>query len=75
MELNMSFLIKDNELLEKHDEILEKVKSSFKNEFGSEPEYIEKYLKAKIKSYNEKINTNLHSNKIPKEESQSFAYQ
>ena len=30
----------------------------------------EKYLKAKIKSYNGKINTNLHNNKIPKEGSQ-----
>ena len=29
-----------------------------------------KYLKAKIKSYNGKINTNFHDNKIPKEGSQ-----
>ena len=51
-----SFLIKDDELLEK--------------EFDSEPVYNEKYLKAKIKSYNGKINTNFHDNKIPKESSQ-----
>ena len=29
----------------------------------------EKYLRAKIKSYNRKINTNFHKNKIPKEDS------
>ena len=31
---------------------------------------IEKYLKAKVKSYNGKINTNFHNNKMPKEGSQ-----
>ena len=30
----------------------------------------EKYLKAKVKSYNGKINKNFHNNKIPKEGSQ-----
>ena len=32
--------------------------------------YNGKYLKAKIKSYNGKINANFHDNKIPKEGSQ-----
>ena len=41
-----------------------------KKEFDSEPVYNEKYQKAKIKSYNVKINTNFHKNKIPKEDSQ-----
>ena len=65
-----SFLIKDDELLEKYNEIWEKVKNSLKKEFDSEPVYNEKYLKAKIKSYNGKINTNFHNNKITKEGSQ-----
>ena len=42
------FLIKDDKLLEKHSEIWEKVKSSIKKEFDSEPVYNKKYLKAKI---------------------------
>ena len=50
--------------------IWEKVKNSIKKEFDSEPVYNEKYLKAKIKSYNGKISTNFHDNKIPKEGSQ-----
>ena len=66
----MSFLIKDDELLEKHNEIWEKVKNNIKKEFDSKPVHNEKYLKAKIKSYNGKINTNFHNNKIPTEGSQ-----
>ena len=50
--------------------IWEKLKNSLKKEFDSEPVYNEKYLKAKIKSYNGKISTNFHDNKIPKEGSQ-----
>ena len=37
---------------------------------ASEPVYNEKYLKAKVKSYNQKIKSNFHYNKIPKEGSQ-----
>ena len=49
---------------------MEKVKNSVKKEFDSETVYNEKYLKAKVKSYNGKINTNFHNVKIPKEGSQ-----
>ena len=64
------FLIKNDELLEKYNEIWTKVKNSIKKEFNSEPGYNEKYLKTKIKSYKWTINTNFHNNKIPKEDSQ-----
>ena len=47
-----------------------KIKNSPKKEFYSEPVYNEKYLKAKIQSYNWKISTNFYNNKIPKEDSQ-----
>ena len=47
-----------------------RAKNSIKKEFDSEPVYNEKYLKAKIKLYDGKINTNFHNNKIPKEGSQ-----
>ena len=57
MKLNMSFSIRDNELLEKYNEIWEKAKDSLKREFDSKPVYNKKYLKAKIKSYFGKINT------------------
>ena len=44
-----------------------KVKICLKKEFDSKPINNEKYLKTKIKSYNGKINTSFHNNKIPKE--------
>ena len=56
--------------MKKYNVIWEKVKNNVKKEFDSEPVYSEKYLKAKIKSYNGKIKTNFHDNKIPKEGSQ-----
>ena len=66
----MSFLINDDELLEKYNNIWEKVKNDIKKEFDSEPVYNKKYLKAKIKSYNGKDNTSFNNNKISKEGSQ-----
>ena len=66
----VSFLIKDEKLLEKYNEIWEKIKISIKKEFDSEPVYNEKYLKAKMESCNRKINTNFRNNEIPKEDSQ-----
>ena len=66
----MFILIKHDELLEKCNEIYEKVKNSNKKEFDSEPVYNEKYIKAKIKSNNGKINTVSYKNKIPRKVSQ-----
>ena len=60
----ISFLIKDDELQESIIEFGKKVENSITKEFGSEPVYNEKYLKAKIKSCNEKINTYFHNNKV-----------
>ena len=50
----ISFLIKDEKLLEKYNEIWKKVSNIIKNELDSKPEYNEKYLKMKMKSYNGK---------------------
>ena len=58
---------KDVELLEKYNETWEKVKNSTKKEFDSEPVFYDKYLKAKLKSCQGKINTNFHDNEISKE--------
>ena len=70
----MSFLTKDDELLEKYNEIWEKVSKSIKKEFDSDPVYEEKYLKTKIKSYKGKINANFHNNKIPKRRFSIFLF-
>ena len=52
----MSFLIKDNKLLEKYNEIWEKVKNSIRKEFDSEPVYNEKYLKANFHKFSQSEN-------------------
>ena len=59
-------MIKDDELFEKYNKIWIKNSIIIEKEFYIKPVYNEKYLKTKIKSYNEKINTSLHDNKIPK---------
>ena len=63
----MSFLIKDDKLLEKYNKIWKKVSNIIKEEFDSNPVYHEKYIKTKIKFYNEKLNANFVNSKIPKE--------
>ena len=60
----MSFFDKGWWIIKKYNEISEKVKNSLKKGFDSKLIYNEKYLKAKVKSYNGK---NFHSNKIPKD--------
>ena len=45
----------------------EKSQYIIKKEFDSKHVYNKKFLKTKIKSYNEKINTNVHNNEILKE--------
>ena len=66
IKLNICFLIKDDQLLEKYNKILEKVKNSIKKVYSNFV-YNEKHLKAKIKSYNVKIDKNFHNEKMPKE--------
>ena len=43
------FLIKDDVLWKKYDDVWTKVSNSIKNKFNSEPVYNEKYLKTKMK--------------------------
>ena len=59
--------IKDVELFEKYNEISEKVSNSIKKGFNSEPAENEKYLEIKIKSYEWKLNTHFHDDKISNE--------
>ena len=44
--------------------------NGIKKRFDSEPVYIKKYLKIKLKFYSRKINTNFQNSKIPKKGSQ-----
>ena len=44
----MNFLVNDEEILEKYNEIWDKIKNLFKEKFDSKPVYNDKYIKAKI---------------------------
>ena len=44
-----------------------KIKSLIKKEFNSEPVYNDKYIKTKIKIYNNRVYTNFQHNEIPKD--------
>ena len=65
----MPFNFIDNRLLKKYTKIWEKISISMSIEFDSKPVYGDnnKCIKAKIKSYGDKVNPNFQGKKIPKE--------
>ena len=65
----MSFKVSDNKLLKKYKKIREKVGNLLNIEFDSEPVYgdADKYIKTKIKMYEDRGNANFQGQKVPKE--------
>ena len=64
---NMSFLIKDDEVWEKYEQIWDVIKNKLSIKFHSKPIYKNKYLKAIVREYDGAIKTNFLDNGIPKE--------
>ena len=64
---NMSFVIKDDDVLDKYNEIWDKIKETLSIKFHSTPVYNEKYIKAKVREFNGVIKTNFLGDEIPKE--------
>ena len=60
-------MIKDDKLLKKYNGVWDKVSYTTGKDSGSNLVYNKKYLRAKIKSYNRKINANFHNNKLTQE--------
>ena len=65
----MSFKVSDNKLLKKYNKIWEQISNLMNIEFNSEPVYGDgdKYIKTKIKMYEDRVNTNFQGKKVPKE--------
>ena len=65
----MSFKVTDNNLLKKYKEIWGNVRNLLNKKFDSEPIYgdIDKYVKTKIKTYKNRVNTNFQGKKEPEE--------
>ena len=64
---NMSFVTEDDIVLVKRNEIWNKIKKTSDIKFHSNPVYDEKYIKTKVKIFNEVVNIIFSDNKIPKE--------
>ena len=64
---NMSFLIKNDEVCEKYDEIWNVIENKLGIKFHSEPIYEKKYWKAKVREFEGEIRTNFLDNGTPKE--------
>ena len=64
---NMSFMIKNDGVLDKCDEIWGKIKDKINIKFHSMPVYDKKYIKAKVREFNGVIKTNFLGDEVPKE--------
>ena len=64
----ISFKADDSKILKKYNKIWEKISNLMNIEFDSKPVYgdNDNYIKIKIKSYGDKINTNFQGKKVPK---------
>ena len=58
----MSFFTDNNEFLERYAKISEKTSDLIDKKFDSDPDYNNKYINTKIRSYNNDIITNFHDN-------------
>ena len=63
---NMLFVIKDDDVLDKCNEIWNKIKKTLNIKFHSMSVYDEKYIKVKAKEFNGVIKTNFFSDEIPR---------
>ena len=64
---NMSFVIKDDDVLDKYNEIWDKIKETLSIKFHSMPVYDEKYIEAKVREFSGVIKTNFLGDEVPKE--------
>ena len=64
---NMPFIIKDDILLIKYSEVWGKIKRLLGIKLHSEPIYDNKYIKSRLRSFNDETHTTFWVNKISKE--------
>ena len=63
----MSFLIKNDEVWEKYEDIWNVIKNKLNIKFHSQPIYENKYLKTKMREFDGSIKTNFLGNYLPKD--------
>ena len=64
---NIFFLIKDDEVWDKYDKIWDVIKDKLGIDFHSKPVYEYRYLKARVRKFDDVIKTNFLGNNVPEE--------
>ena len=67
VEKSMSFMVKDDNVLDKYNKIWDKIKEKVNIKFHSMPLYDKTYIKAKVREFDGKIKTNFLGDEAPKE--------
>ena len=63
---NMSFMVKNDNVLDEYNEIWDKIKEKLNIKFHSMPVYDKKYMKAKVREFDGMIKTNFLDDKVLK---------
>ena len=64
---NMSFIVKDDNVLDKYNKTWNKIKEKVNIIFHSVPIYDETYIKAKVREFDGEIKKNILGDEVPKE--------
>ena len=72
---SMSFLIEDESVSLKYNKICNKIKMLLNIKFHSQPIHDDKYIKTKVKTFDEAIKTHFSDNKVPKKKVITFVLQ
>ena len=69
---NMYFMIKIDDVLDKYNDIWDKIKGKLNIKFPSMSVYVKIYMRDKVREFNRVIKTNFLSDEIPKENMHYF---
>ena len=64
---DMSFFVRDDNVLDKYNKIWNVIKNKLNIKFHSKPVYNQKYLKVEVREFDGMIKTNFLSDEVPKE--------
>ena len=64
MEKTCLFFVRDDSVLNKYNKVWDKIKEKLNIKFHSKPVYNQKYLKAKVREFDDVIKTNFLGNEI-----------
>ena len=64
---SMSLMVKNDNVLDKYNEIWDKIKEKLNIKFHSTPVYDKKYIKAKVREFEGVIKRNILDDEVPKE--------